>query len=179
MLSLFSGIGGIDIAAQWAGIETVAFCEIEPYAVSVLKKRFPGVPVYGDVRKISKETLEEDGISKVDIVCGGFPCQPFSVAGSRKGQEDDRYLWPEMLRIVGELKPRWVLGENVAGLLSITDVSGRRGGNFWNHSLRLGRAWVSCRMVVLWRWRYRGAAPKRQGVSHGQLRQLLIFLLQV
>ncbi|WP_155836705.1 DNA cytosine methyltransferase [Anaeroarcus burkinensis] len=130
MLSLFSGIGGIDLAAQWAGIETVAFCEIESYAVSVLKKRFPGVPVYGDVRKISKETLEEDGISKVDIVCGGFPCQPFSVAGSRKGQEDDRYLWPEMLRVVGELKPRWVLGENVAGLLSITDVSGRRGGTF-------------------------------------------------
>lgn len=130
MLSLFSGIGGIDIAAQWAGIETVAFCEIEPYPVEVLRKRFQGVKIYNDVRTITKKQLQKDGITNIDIVCGGFPCQPFSVAGNRKGQEDSRFLWPEMLRIVGEIKPRWVLGENVAGLLSIADVCGSRGGVF-------------------------------------------------
>jgi len=130
MLSLFSGIGGIDMAAKWAGIETAAFCEIEPYAVKVLNKRFPGVKIYGDVRTITKRRLQDDGIPKIDIVCGGFPCQPFSLAGYRKGEEDERFLWPEMLRVVGEVKPEWVLGENVAGLLSIADVSGKQGGTF-------------------------------------------------
>ena len=130
MLSLFSGIEGIGLAAERCGIELAACCEIEPYAVSILKKRHPGVRVYGDIRTITKDRIAEDGIGKIDILAGGFPCQPFSCAGQRKGQEDDRYLWPEMLRLVGELKPKWVLGENVAGLLSIADVSGRRGGTF-------------------------------------------------
>lgn len=87
MLSLFSGIGGIDIAAQWAGIETVAFCEIDPYPVEVLKKRFQGVKIYNDVRTITKKQLQKDGITNIDIVCGGFPCQPFSVAGIEKGKK--------------------------------------------------------------------------------------------
>jgi DNA (cytosine-5)-methyltransferase 1 len=124
MLSLFSGIGGLDLAAQWAGIETVAFCEIEPYACHVLNKRFPGVPIYGDIRTITAERLVEDGIERIDIVCGGFPCQPFSCAGKRNGTEDDRYLWPEMLRIISEIRPTWVIGENVVGIISMVQSVG-------------------------------------------------------
>ena len=130
MLSLFSGVGMIDLAASWAGIETVAVCEIQPYPQQILKKRFPEVKVYDDIFNITAEKLKNDGITKVDIVAGGFPCQPFSVAGNREGEEDERHLWPEMCRVIRELKPRWVLGENVPGLLSIADVSGRRGGTF-------------------------------------------------
>lgn len=130
MLSLFSGVGMIDLAAQWAGIETVAMCEIQPYPQQILKKRFPEAKIYDDIFKLSAEKLKNDGITKVDIISGGFPCQPFSVAGNREGEEDERYLWPEMCRIIRELKPRWILGENVPGLLSIADVSGRRGGTF-------------------------------------------------
>lgn len=136
MLSLFSGIGGLDIAAGWAGIETVAFCENEPYAASVLKKRFPGVPIYGDVRTVTAERLRADGIGRIDIVGGGFPCQDVSCAGKQKGFIDDNGeitrsgLWWEMLRVVKEIRPRWVLAENVRNLLSIVDVSGRRGGTF-------------------------------------------------
>ena len=113
MLSLFSGIGGIDLAAQWAGIETVAFCEIEPFCQKVLKKHWPNVPIFEDVKKLGKEALEDAGIGRVDIVAGGFPCQPFSIAGKQKGKEDNRHLWPEMLRIIDEVKPDWVIGENV------------------------------------------------------------------
>lgn len=130
MLSLFSGIGGIDLAADWAGIETVAMCEIEPFCQKVLNKHWPEVVKYSDVRTVTKKQLEKDKIEKIDILAGGFPCQPFSSVGQRRGQEDEKYLWNEMLRIVGEVKPKWVLGENVAGLLSIADISGTPGGTF-------------------------------------------------
>lgn len=119
MLSLFSGIGGIDLAAQWAGIETVAFCEIEPFCQKVLKKHWPNVPIFEDVKKLGKEALEDAGIGRVDIVAGGYPCQPYSLAGERKGHEDDRALWPEMFRIISEVRPDWVVGENVAGHVSL------------------------------------------------------------
>jgi len=120
MLDLFSGIGGFSLAASWTGeIETVAFCEIEPYPQKVLQKNFPGVPIYDDVRELTAERLRADGIDRVDIVTGGFPCQPFSVAGKQRGAEDDRFLWPEMLRVIAELKPTWVIGENVAGFVSM------------------------------------------------------------
>ena len=119
MLSLFSGIGGIDLAAQWAGIETVAFCEIEPYCQKVLKKHWPGVKIYNDIRSISGEKLQSDGIRTVDIVAGGFPCQPFSIAGKQHGVNDERYLWPEMLRIIDEIRPAWVIGENVENAVRI------------------------------------------------------------
>ncbi|WP_419890712.1 DNA cytosine methyltransferase [Paenibacillus xylanexedens] len=118
-LDLFAGIGGLSLAAEWAGIQTVAFCEKEPFAQKVLNKRFPGLPIYEDVRDLTKEALERDGISGIDIVSGGFPCQPFSHAGKRKGTGDDRYLWPEMLRIVKELRPSFLLAENVNGLVSM------------------------------------------------------------
>jgi DNA (cytosine-5)-methyltransferase 1 len=128
VLDLFSGIGGFSLAAHWAGMQTAAFCEIEPFCQKVLKKNFPGVPIYDDVRAITKEQLEKDGVidgdGTIELVCGGFPCQPFSVAGKQRGKEDDRHLWPEMLRIIKELRPTWVVGENVVGLirLALDDV---------------------------------------------------------
>ncbi|MBU2701130.1 DNA-cytosine methyltransferase [Sporomusaceae bacterium BoRhaA] len=124
------------MAAQLAGIETVAFCEIEPYAVQVLKKRFPGVPIYDDVRTVTAERLRKDGIGRIDIVGGGFPCQDVSCAGKQAGFVDSKGsvtrsgLWWEMLRIAVDLQSRWILAENVRNLLSIADVSGRRGGTF-------------------------------------------------
>ncbi|WP_322788430.1 DNA cytosine methyltransferase [Aneurinibacillus migulanus] len=123
MLDLFSGIGGISLAADWAGIETVAFCEIEPFPQKVLRKNWPEVPIFEDVTKLSKQTLTEAGVidndHSIDIICGGYPCQPFSNAGKRQGQADDRHLWPEMFRLVRELRPTWVVGENVAGHISL------------------------------------------------------------
>lgn len=118
-LDLFAGIGGISLAAEWAGIETVAFCEKEPFAQGVLRRQFPGRPIYEDVFHLTREVLENDGITDIDIITGGFPCQPFSHAGKRQGTGDDRYLWPEMCRIIGEVRPTWVLAENVDGLVSM------------------------------------------------------------
>jgi DNA (cytosine-5)-methyltransferase 1 len=118
-LDLFAGIGGISLAAEWAGIETVAFCEKEPFAQEVIRRRFPGRPIYNDIFNLTREVLERDGITGMDIVSGGFPCQPFSHAGKRGGTADDRYLWPQMCRVIGELRPTWVLAENVDGLVSM------------------------------------------------------------
>jgi DNA (cytosine-5)-methyltransferase 1 len=119
MLSLFSGIGGIDLAAQWAGIETVAFCERDKFCQIVLAKHWPGVPIFDDIKTLTKEVLENAGIGRIDIVAGGFPCQPFSLAGKRGGKQDSRHLWPEMRRIIHEIRPAWVIGENVPGLVSM------------------------------------------------------------
>lgn len=113
-LSLFSGIGGIDLAAHWAGFETVAFVERDQFCQKVLAKNFPGVPIYDDVT-----TFDGAQYAGIDLVSGGFPCQPFSLAGKRRGKEDDRFLWPEMLRVVSEAKPTFVLGENVAGFVDM------------------------------------------------------------
>lgn len=114
--SLFSGIGGMDLGLEWAGMEIVWQSEIDEYASAVLQKHWPNVPNLGDIKAI-----EPDSLQAVDLVCGGFPCQPFSTAssGRRKGKEDDRYLWPEMLRIVKVVRPSWVLCENVAGIVSM------------------------------------------------------------
>ncbi|NTW36937.1 MAG: hypothetical protein HGB17_12565, partial [Syntrophobacteraceae bacterium] len=114
-LSLFSGIGGIDLAAHAAGWETVAFCEANPFCKSILNRHWPGVPVYEDIRTLSKRTLFDAGIRNIDLISGGYPCQPFSVAGKREGEDDPRHLWPEMRRLIEELRPRWVLAENVRG----------------------------------------------------------------
>lgn len=120
-LELFAGIGGIALAEQMAGIEVVGLSEIEDYPVKVLQKNFPKVPILKDVRKINKETLREVGIdaNTINIVSGGFPCQPFSTAGKRRGKEDDRDLWPEMFRIIHEVRPNWVVGENVANFANM------------------------------------------------------------
>lgn len=113
-LDLFSGIGGFALAAQWAGLETVQFVEIEDYAQRVLKQSWPNVPVHGDIRTFDGRPFS----GQIFLLTGGFPCQPFSVAGKRKGTADTRFLWPEMLRVIGEVKPKFVLAENVPGLLS-------------------------------------------------------------
>jgi DNA (cytosine-5)-methyltransferase 1 len=109
VLDLFSGIGGFSLGLErTGGFQTVAFCEIDPFCRRVLAKHWPGVPIHEDVRK-----LRGKDVGPVDVVCGGFPCQPFSSAGKRGGTSDDRWLWPEMRRLVQELRPTWVIGENV------------------------------------------------------------------
>ena len=112
LLDLFSGIGGFSYAAETliGGYETVAFCEMDEFCQKVLKKHWPQVPIFDDVR-----TIDATRLGRIDIVTGGYPCQPFSQAGRRQGEEDERHLWPEMLRIIKSCQPRYVLAENVAG----------------------------------------------------------------
>ncbi|BAD65383.1 site-specific DNA-methyltransferase [Shouchella clausii KSM-K16] len=120
-IELFAGIGGIALAAEWAGIETVAFCEREPFCQKILNKHWPDVPIFDDIKTLDKKALEERGIDvgAIELITGGFPCQPYSVAGKRKGTEDDRDLWPEMFRIIEEIRPTWVVGENVANFANM------------------------------------------------------------
>jgi len=119
-LDLFSGIGGFSLGLESAGlVETVAFCDFDKYCQQVLNKNFPGVPVYGDVKELNYEKLKADGIDQVDIITGGYPCQPFSVAGRKKGEQDPRHVWPEMFRLIKELRPTWVIGENVGGHIKL------------------------------------------------------------
>ena len=116
-LDLFSGIGGFALAADWvwgAEHEIVSFCEIESFCQKVLKKHWPDVPIHDDIK-----TLKGDKYGTIDLITGGFPCQSFSVAGKRRGKNDDRYLWPEMFRIIQEARPRWVIGENVTGIINM------------------------------------------------------------
>jgi DNA (cytosine-5)-methyltransferase 1 len=117
VLDLFSGIGGFSLGLERAGMRTVAFCEIEPFARRVLRKHWPEVPIYDDVRSLSSDALRRDGIT-VDLICGGFPCQDISLAGKGAGLAGERSgLWREFARLIGEIRPRYVIVENVAALL--------------------------------------------------------------
>lgn len=112
--SLFSGIGGFDLAAEWMGWENVFHCEWNDFGKKILKYYWPNAISYDDITK-TDFTVHR---GKIDILTGGFPCQPYSNAGKRKGKEDERHLWPEMLRAISEIQPRWIVGENVYGLVN-------------------------------------------------------------
>ena len=118
LLDLFSGIGGFSYAAEKlvGGYETVAFCEQDKFCQQVLRKHWKDVPIYDDVR-----TINATGLGRIDIVAGGFPCQAVSQAGLQKATEDDRWLWDEMFRIIKDCKPKWIIGENVQGLININE----------------------------------------------------------
>ena len=114
VMSLFAGIGGFDLAAEWMGWETKVQVEIDEWCRKVLAKNFPHAKRYADITEFDGTPYR----GAIDLVCGGFPCQPYSSAGKRLGTEDERHLWPEMLRVIREVAPRWVVGENVHGLLT-------------------------------------------------------------
>ena len=137
-IDIFSGIGGFALAARWAGIETIIFCESDPFCRKVLKKNFPKIPICNDVKDFCHEWLTADTncigelqpeggkqeersrachCNKEYILTGGFPCQPFSIAGKRRASADDRFLWKEMLRVIREISPVWIIAENVLGIL--------------------------------------------------------------
>ena len=119
-LDLFSGIGGFSLGLEaTGGFETVAFCDIEKYCLEILEKRYPGVPRYTNIKELNHDTIKTDGVFPIDIITGGYPCQPFSVAGRKKGEEDPRHLWPEYFRLIKELRPSWVIGENVSGHIKL------------------------------------------------------------
>ena len=114
-ISLFTGIGGIDLASEWAGFDTILQVENDPYCLQVLEKHWPTVERCTDIRSLNGRKYR----GTIDLLSGGFPCQPYSGAGKRKAFDDDRDLWPEMFRIVQEVRPTWVLGENVANFVNL------------------------------------------------------------
>jgi len=113
-IDLFSGVGGFALASNAAGFESRVFCESDPYCCKVLKRHWPDVPIIPDIRDFDGTRWRG-----ADLLTGGFPCQPFSVCGERRGEEDDRHLWPEMFRVIKEARPDFVLAENVAGLINM------------------------------------------------------------
>ena len=113
--SLFSGVGGFDLAASWLGWENIFQVEKDEFCKTVLAKNFPGTKRYGDIYEFDGRKYS----GTIDILTAGFPCQPFSMAGKQRGKNDDRYLWPEVLRVIREVRPRWVVGENVAGIIKL------------------------------------------------------------
>ncbi len=116
VLDLFSGIGGFSLGLESTGhFETIAFCEKDQFCQKVLQKNFKNIPIEGDVRNVKGEKY------KADVVTGGFPCQSFSIAGKQKGKDDERYLWDEMFRVIKEVQPRWIIGENVSNLINISN----------------------------------------------------------
>jgi len=119
-LDLFSGIGGFSLALEKVGFKTVAFCEKEPYCKLLLQKHWKGVKIYDDIKKCKGKEIKET-FGGIDILTGGFPCQPYSVAGKQKGTNDDRYLWPEMFRVIKEVQPTFIIAENVRGIINIQD----------------------------------------------------------
>lgn len=183
ILDLFAGIGGFSLAAHWMGWQTTAFVEWDKFNQKVLKKNFPNTPIYGDIREFDGTKYR----GTVDLICGGFPCQPFSAAGKREGQADDRYLWPEMLRVIREVRPAWVVGENVAGLLSMDggDVLGEILASLENEGYnvqtflipaiatgaphRRARLWIIANLSGIDVWGHSRKQKKRQEYEPGKL----------
>lgn len=119
VLDLFSGIGGFSLGLERAGMTTVAFCEIEEFPRKVLKKHWPDVPIYEDVRELTAERIEDDGIGPIDVICSGFPCQDLSIAGHQKGISGERSgLWSEVARLISEIRPQYAIVENVTALIA-------------------------------------------------------------
>jgi len=115
VLDLFSGIGGFSLGLEATNyFETVAFCEIDKYCQKILRKHWSDVPIFEDIKKLNGKELP-----KIDVITGGYPCQPFSVAGHQKAEQDSRHLWPEYFRLIKELRPTWVIGENVSGHIKL------------------------------------------------------------
>lgn len=149
-ISLFAGIGGFDLGLERAGMECVAQVEINDWCQRVLTKHWPNVPKFKDVKDVTKETAPT-----VELICGGFPCQPHSTAGKRLGAKDDRDLWPEFFRIVEEIRPNWIIAENVAGLTSMAfyksepevDNKGNAVGNPRDLYHRRGRGYLKSKIL--------------------------------
>lgn len=118
--SVFSGIGGPEVAASMLGWENVFHCEINPFGKAILDYWYPNADSYEDITKTNFTKYK----GQIDVLTGGFPCQPFSYAGRRDGANDDRYLWPEMLRVINEVRPTWFIGENVNGIRTMVEFSG-------------------------------------------------------
>ena len=144
MLDLFSGIGGFSLAAQWCWgdeLEIVAFCEIDKFCQKVLRKHWPNVQIIGNIRDV-KKTLS----NTIDLLTGGFPCQPFSCAGKRKGKEDNCFLWPEMFRVIKDVKPRYVVAENVPGIIGMAlddCLSDLENEGYWNYIDHKGKGRIA------------------------------------
>lgn len=129
--SLFTGIGGIDLAAEWAGFTTVGQCEIDEFCYRLLEKHWPGVERWRDIKNVTAMSIRDKGTGCITLMSGGFPCQPHSLAGKRTASNDERDLWGEFAQVICEIRPKWVLAENVPGLLS--SENGRFFGRvLWN-----------------------------------------------
>ncbi len=115
-ISVFAGIGGLDLGLERAGMECVAQIEIDPFCQKVLTKHWPNVPKFGDIRDVGKDRKYQ--LPSVDLIVGGYPCQPYSYSGERRSTEDDRHLWPEYFRLIDEFNPAWVVSENVPGIIT-------------------------------------------------------------
>ena len=160
LLDLFSGLGGFSLGLESTGFfETIAFVEKDEFCQKVLKKNFKNIPIEGDIRNVKGDRY------KADVITGGFPCQPFSVAGKRKGTDDDRYLWDETIRVVRECKPKWFIGENVEGLVNIQERHGTQTG-----AKRFGKRRFRSPMSYYSSFRHRCLASKKKNLDYGLLR---------
>ena len=123
MLRVFdvcAGIGGFSLALhESGGYQTIAFCEKEPFCQEVLRKRFPGIPIFNDVKELANDPEKRKSIPAFDVLCAGVPCQPYSQAGPKRGTKDDRHLWPSVFEIIKERRPRFFIIENVAGFIKM------------------------------------------------------------
>lgn len=172
--SLFAGVGGFDLGLECSGMRCAWQVEIDPFCRQVLAKHWPDVPRYEDVRDVGR-----DNLPTVDLVCGGFPCQPFSVAGKQRGEQDDRNLWPEMRRVIAELRPRWVVAENVPGIRNVyldTILSDLEGLDYTAGALDIpavafGAPHIRHRLFIMAHTDRRGCGPQGVGRIMGQIRE--------